>query len=153
MEGRLLEEDNEDNEDNEDMRGSANDEILSTSGLVNDLVYQNRSTLIDADHADYLQSPLQKQMIEWRDLNQDFWSTPKDSKTVEQICHDNGNEKLDLRPYMIERPYTVSTRDKIGKIMAIFKQMQLRQIPVVNEIHGTCEGIITRQDLFAYMSL
>jgi hypothetical protein len=29
-------------------------EILSTSGMVNDLVYQNRSTLIDADHADYL---------------------------------------------------------------------------------------------------
>jgi predicted transcriptional regulator len=92
-------------------------------------------------------------MIEWRDLNCDFWSTPKDFKTVTKICEEHGKEQIDLRPYMIERPYTVSSRDKIGKIMAIFKQMQLRQIPVVNEIHGTCEGIITRQDLFAYMSL
>ena len=33
---------------------------------------------------------------------------------------------LDLRPYMIERPYTVNLRDKFSKALNLFKQMQLR---------------------------
>ena len=52
--------------------------------------------------------------------------------------------ELDLRPYMIERPFTVTLYDKFSKILSLFRQMQLRQLLVINEVNGRLEGIITR---------
>jgi CBS domain-containing protein len=54
---------------------------------------------------------------------------------------------------MIERPFTASVADKFPKILNLFRQMQLRQLIVVNDSDGTLQGIITRKDLFQYMSL
>lgn len=63
------------------------------------------------------------------------------------------DEELDLRPYMIERPMTVNTRDRMPKILNLFRLMQLRQLLVVNDSNGELVGIITRQDIFSFMSL
>ena len=63
------------------------------------------------------------------------------------------DKDLDLRPYMIERPHLVSLFDAMPKILNLFRLMQLRQILVINDRNGKLEGIITRQDLFTYMSL
>ena len=60
---------------------------------------------------------------------------------------------MDLRPYMIERPQLVSADDKFPKVLNIFRLMQLRQMLVINDANGKLLGIITRQDLFQYMSL
>jgi hypothetical protein len=38
---------------------------------------------------------------------------------------------LDLRPYMIERPYLVTQKDSIEKVHQLFRHMQLRQLLVV----------------------
>lgn len=43
--------------------------------------------------------------------------------------------------------------DSIDKIVEVFRLMNLRHLPVLNEQDNTLVGIITRQDIFAYMSL
>lgn len=67
---------------------------------------------------------------------------------MQKICEENLEKRIDLRPYMYERPYTVNTKDKLPKVLNLFKQMHLRHLPVINEKTGTLEGIITRQDIF-----
>lgn len=54
---------------------------------------------------------------------------------------------------MIERPYLVSAFDKFPKVLSLFRQMQLRQLLVTNDSDGKLIGIITRQDLFSFMTL
>jgi predicted transcriptional regulator len=53
---------------------------------------------------------------------------------------------MDLRPYMIQRPFTVNAKDDIEKVHRVFRGMHLRQLIVVD--HERLVGIITRQDLF-----
>ena len=60
---------------------------------------------------------------------------------------------IDLRAYMIPRPHSVFENDTIQKCLDIFRLMNLRALPVVNEDDGSLVGIITRQDLFAFMSV
>ena len=54
---------------------------------------------------------------------------------------------------MIEKPYSVHEADKMPKIVEVFRLMNLRHLPVVNENDNTLQGIITRQDIFAYMTV
>jgi CBS domain-containing protein len=58
-----------------------------------------------------------------------------------------------LRPYMIERPFYVCQKDTLEKCHTIFRHIHVRQLMVVNNKNEKLEGIITRQDLFQYMSL
>jgi CBS domain-containing protein len=111
------------------------------------------SYIDDSDHKDYEKYPLQDTMLHWTEVNQDFSSIPRNFLDVAVICQQNPNVRLDLRPYMIERPYSVELHDNIDKVMNIFKFMHLRQLPVVKQSNGQIQGIITRQDLFSYMSL
>lgn len=37
---------------------------------------------------------------------------------------------------MIETPFTVSLKDKMPKVLNVFRQMQLRQLPVVDDKNG-----------------
>ena len=60
---------------------------------------------------------------------------------------------VDVRPYMIETPFLVQTTDRLQKVLDVFRHMNLRMLPVTNPGTGALDGIITRQDLFAYMSL
>jgi len=72
---------------------------------------------------------------------------------VEEIMMENLNRLVDLRPYMIEEPYIVYTTDKLHKCLELFRTMHLRALPVIEPNEGTCVFVLTRQDLFAYMSL
>jgi hypothetical protein len=45
---------------------------------------------------------------------------------------------------MIEELYTVGMRDKLPKVLDIFRKMHLRWLPVVSKKNGVCEGVITR---------
>jgi predicted transcriptional regulator len=65
----------------------------------------------------------------------------------------NKDKVLDLRPYMMSELFTCDYRDKFDKVLLIFRFMHLRQLPVIDKRNGKIEGIITRQDLFAYMTL
>lgn len=51
---------------------------------------------------------------------------------------------IDLKPFMIEKPYLVYDTDKIDKVVEVFRLMNLRHLLVVSEIDGTLVGIITR---------
>lgn len=63
----------------------------------------------DVDIQDARQFPRQTpQKIEWPMLNQNFDSTPFVAKEVELVARENAQKMLDLRPYMIERPYLVT---------------------------------------------
>ena len=54
---------------------------------------------------------------------------------------------------MIETPFIVLSTDKLQKILDIFRFMQLRAIGVTDPETGALQGIITRQNIFAYMHL
>jgi CBS domain-containing protein len=60
---------------------------------------------------------------------------------------------IDIRPYIIDTPYLAQSTDRLQKILNIFRHMHLRALPVTNPGTGELEGIITRQDIFAYMGL
>ena len=87
------------------------------------------------------------------DLNQDFQSNPKEHKHLESTATENSQKHLDMRPYMIERPFTVTQKDTLEKVHLYFRQMHVRQLLVVHNSTETLLGVITRQDLFQYMSL
>jgi CBS domain-containing protein len=38
--------------------------------------------------------------------------------------------------------------DKFPKVLNLFRQLQLRQLLIINDADGTLQGIITRKDLF-----
>ena len=54
---------------------------------------------------------------------------------------------------MIENPYTVNTTDYLNKVLEMFRHFHLRALPVVDPHDGTPVAVITRADLFAYMSV
>ncbi len=54
------------------------------------------------------------------------------------------DREIDLRPYMIEKPYCVVEADKLAKVVEVFRLMNLRHLPVINENDNTLQGIITR---------
>lgn len=62
-------------------------------------------------------------------------------------------EWIDLRPYMIEQPINVSINTKLFAVLESFRLNHLRHLMVVNPADGKIAGIITRKDLFKYMSL
>ena len=60
---------------------------------------------------------------------------------------------IDLRSYYIETPFLAQSTDRLQKVLDVFRHMHLRSLAVTNPGNGELEGIITRQDIFAYMSL
>lgn len=77
---------------------------------------------------------------------------PFDDETKE-ICRENLKEMVDLRPYMQTGPHMVFTTDHLQKCVDIFRKMHLRHLLVVHPSDGKMKGIITRQDLFAWLDL
>ncbi|CDW77635.1 chloride channel protein 7 [Stylonychia lemnae] len=127
--------------------------ITNQEQLLHKDMWDNLTRREYLDDKDYVKYPLQEDKLQWEDLNQNFKSLIRDYKDILDIAKANLERELDLRPYMIDRPFTVCSQDKFSKVLKIFIQMQLRQLPVVSESNGQILGIITRQDLFQYMTL
>lgn len=72
---------------------------------------------------------------------------------LDTVCDKYEDEKLDLRPYMWEHPFTAFVHDDLAKVLELFRHHHLRHLPIVNPADGSLVGVITRKDLFAYMSL
>lgn len=103
--------------------------------------------------ADTVELPITKNVLPWYEFNVDFWSS---HHTYEEIADDVKNFKdklIDLRPYMIEQPFVVHTTDRLPKVLNYFRHFHLRALPVIDPNDGKPVAIITRQDIFAYMSL
>ena len=54
---------------------------------------------------------------------------------------------------MVARPFTVFENDPLQKCLDTFRLMNLRHMPVLSESDGKVAGMITRQDLFAFLSI
>lgn len=102
---------------------------------------------------DYELLPENEEPLDWWYFNTDLWSSDRTYSEVKEICITHQEKRIDLRPYIIETPYIVQTTDKLPKILDLFRHMHLRHLPVVSPADGSLRGIITRQDIFAYMSL
>ena len=88
-------------------------------------------------------------VIPWQAFTVPFKKGNEDFGTVEQICETNRNKVIDLRPYIEARPYTCFQKDSLQKVVTLFRLMNLRQLPVLDERRGSeLTGLITRQDLF-----
>lgn len=103
--------------------------------------------------ADDVLLPATEKPIHWKHFNTDFDSTQRDYGEVHHICEDFKDKLVDLRPYLIEEPFTVSLTDKFPKVLEMFRHMHLRALPVIDPNTGLPVAILTRQDIFAYMSL
>eukprot|EP00347_Sterkiella_histriomuscorum_P015757 403355796 len=124
----------------------------SQSDLMHDMLDKQDQDQVDSDLFDR-EYPKQVTKLKWEDLNQNYSSAEKSYQEVEQIAIQNSEQILDLRPYMIERPFMVTLRDSIEKVHMMFRCLHLRQLLVTNFDNGEIQGIITRQDLFQYMTL
>jgi len=51
---------------------------------------------------------------------------------------------INLKPFMIETPYTVRQSVKFQQVVELFRNMNLRHLPVINDEGNTLVGIITR---------
>ena len=101
----------------------------------------------------FLPTPKTK-LIPWTYFLSNVSSDEASSKFVlDVIAYDHADELVDLRPYMIEQPYTVQTNNDLDRCLELFRHMHLRHLPVVVPGSGALVGIITRKDLFAYLSL
>ena len=99
------------------------------------------------------QIPATREELPWHYFNNDFWSNDREYAEVEDICDNNQDRMVDVRPYMIETPFLAQSTDRLQKLLDVFRHMHLRMLAVTDPGTGALEGIITRQDLFAYMSL
>lgn len=95
----------------------------------------------------------QSAVLHWTHFNSDMVASELSYESVTAIVNSNKTKRVDLRHYMIESPYVCFTTDKVQKILDIFRFMQLRQMCVINPIDGKLKGVISREDLFAYMKL
>ena len=53
--------------------------------------------------------PLGIPKITWEDLNVDLHSCTLKYETIDTICKENPDKLIDLRPYMLDDLYTVTT--------------------------------------------
>jgi len=102
---------------------------------------------------DRMEIPFTTNLLEWEHFNVDFWSTERKFSEVQHIADQYPEETIDLRPYMIEAPFKVHTTDRLPKVLDYFRMFHLRALPVIDPNDGKPQAVITRQDLFAYMSL
>lgn len=92
-------------------------------------------------------------VLDWRYFNADYHSKDREFSEVEDICKENLDKMIDIRPYIIDTPNLSQTTDRLDKVLKLFRAMHMRALPVTNPDTGALEGIITRQDIFAYMGL
>ena len=92
--------------------------------------------------------------LQWFDFTVPFSSQDRElGCTLPNICEQNLDRLVDLRPYMIEDPETCNKHDFLPKIVARFRHLHLRHLVVTNPFNGKIEGMITRGDIFRYMPL
>ena len=70
---------------------------------------------------------------------------------LQKIIPEYKDEWLDLRPYMIENPIKISVDTKLQDALELFYLLHLRHLIVTDPHNGKIAGIVTRQDLYAYM--
>jgi len=90
----------------------------------------------------------------WSEFEVDIYSNEADATDVlANVIEDCHEEWIDLRPYMIESPLTVSVHDKFYKVLEQFRINHCRHLLVIDPANGALKGVITRKDIFSYNHL
>lgn len=97
--------------------------------------------------------PVTNNILPWKFFNTNMESTQRTYEEVASICDEYPNKLVDLRPYMIEEPWTINMTDKLPKVLDLFRHFHIRALPVIDPNTGLPVAVITRQDLFSYMHL
>ena len=93
-------------------------------------------------------------LVPWWEFTTDIYSSEADAeKVILDVIEENFEQWIDLRPYMIESPLTVSLHDKFYQILDQFRLNHTRHMCVIDPSNGAIKGVITRKDLFAYNGL
>lgn len=96
----------------------------------------------------------ERSRLGWRDFPVDVYSNEADATEVlENVIEDCHEEWIDLRPYMVESPMTVSVHDKFYKVLEQFRINHCRHLLVIDPANGALRGVITRKDVFNYNHL
>jgi hypothetical protein len=85
----------------------------------------------------------------WQYFAVDFHSSVGDKMhqltELERVCSPFAHKLIDLRPYVESKPYTCFRKDSYQKVLSIFRMMNCRQMPVLDEKRNCAlVGIITR---------
>ena len=71
-------------------------------------------------------------IVAWQEFNKNIGSDEADAAWVlANICDEYSDEWLDLRPYMIEKPITVSVYTKFKDVIELYRMHHLRHLIVV----------------------
>ena len=70
-----------------------------------------------------------------------------DHKPYRDICKKHELEYIYLGAYMNFKPFVVSENMDLQKLLSIFRLMNLRHLPVIDNEDGRLKGMITRKDL------
>jgi len=135
--------------------GSNSDEDRSSEGTpIGPTETEREKTLTNfTGENDYDLVPASGIPLHWSYFCGDFYSTERKVKEVAEIVAHFGHKFIDLRPFMIEYPYSVFTTEKLPKVLEMFRHLHLRALPVINPKTGMPVGVLTRQDIFAFMSV
>mmetsp|Transcript_9808 Transcript_9808/g.14870 ORF Transcript_9808/g.14870 Transcript_9808/m.14870 type:complete len:126 (-) Transcript_9808:29-406(-) len=124
--------------------------ISRGAGLERKQTYVDFTGFFDNDR--YPPTP-EDEILSWRYFTRDFLAKDLPTELVVGTLDTYSEELVDLRPYMIENPYTVFTTDQLGKCTDVFRKMHLRHLIVVHPGDCSLRGVITRKDLFKHLDL
>jgi len=103
---------------------------------------------------EYESFPDQRGGLSWRKFTTPFEGLDlHTNQKIKDQCIADQNKLIDLRPYMVENPETITKFDFLPKILRRFINQHLRHLIVVNPITGLLEGMVTRQDIFEWLPL
>lgn len=96
----------------------------------------------------------EEDIIDWTHFCMNITSDEVSAEYVlQKIIPEYGDEWVDLRPYMIENPIKISVDTKLQDALELFYLLHLRHLIVTDPHNGKIAGIVTRQDLYAYMDV
>lgn len=103
---------------------------------------------------DLLPPSKEDRILHWTQFTRTIYSDDLEmTKDLINLPSKTGDRLIDLRPYMIDNPFKVSTNDYLNKCVNLFRSMNLRHLLVVHPGTGQLKGIITRKDLFRWMDI
>lgn len=84
-------------------------------------------------------------VLPWQEFTRNFKSEDTEyDDVIKSLIAVNPGASIDMRPYMIQNPFSVFTTDPLKKCLDVFRLHHLRHLIVIEPTNGKLTGIITR---------